>query len=92
MLKQNWKPITYYTFLVLAIFWLAFFNRPEDAQGDDEFTPAHLRDDSSPWNSGALDARGGNPSGYDGSGLYGLEYANERDEMLQEQIEELNDE
>ena len=80
--------------LALSILAIALFGQPVNA--DDEFTPDHLRSDRSVWNSGALDARGGNPTGFDGSADYILEYTEERDRIRQEElleaIEEARDE
>ena len=63
---------------------------------DNEFTPDHLRSDRSVWNSGAIDARIGAPIGFDGSADYLLEYTEERDRIMQEElleaIEEARDE
>ena len=95
-LKPYLAPTAYYLALVAGILAISFLGRPADAQGDDQYTPDHLREGSSPWNSGTLDALGGHPSGYDGSADYILEYTEERARMRQEElldaIEEAKDE
>lgn len=81
------RHTAYGVLFVAGVFALAFFSWP--ASADERASPYF--EGHSPWNSGTLDAGGGHPTGFDGSEEYLLEYTEERDRMMEERINELED-
>ena len=78
--------------MTLGILLFSFLVCPGRCVGRRSVHADHLRSERSVWNSGAIDARLGDPIGFDGSADYILEYTEERDRLRQEELLEAIDE